>query len=317
MVTVASREKQFQCLVDPELIIPSEKHETDENFWERMCQVPEFSDYAVLGANTRHSFESFIEDRLDEIYQELSSFLAEPDVYTLYEQIDNLPDSCQASGCNKPMTEGIEYASLYGASDNIDLLRVDFKAASTQCILTDLAVWSYEEDAAKLPDAKRPVLVDVSADVCECPRVFIKTSPTYATMQLLANDAFPRLCFCQETWVTTDKYVGDERKNVQVMAQYLGILNDYAMDVWKSKTANSERMAYMGKRGLSCSPENGNTLRSNKRMKERTFSIDDGTSCQMSWHAKLFPDHNRFYFYVDTKHERIVIGGCTKHFHTR
>lgn len=84
---MGANSETIQYLVDPELIVPSEEFEVEEEFWERMYRVPDFRPYVTMGAYTRSAFDFFISEKLDTVYPEVGSFLAKRDVWTLYNLI--------------------------------------------------------------------------------------------------------------------------------------------------------------------------------------------------------------------------------------
>lgn len=309
------KNEAIQYLVDPELIVPSEEYEADEDFWERMCRVPEFRPYVTIGAYSRSAFDFFIDERLDAVYEEVDAFLAEPDVWNLYSLMSQLPNSEEANGDRNAILDETIYRPKYGSLDNRYAMQCDLCDSKTQLILTDAGVWNIDELAAH-ENLRGIIIARIDADRRECVRSAIRMSPSYAALQEYAHIAFPKLVFCDETWSTTRKLVGEEWENARIMADYFAVLNDSALTVWSDYDNNHARISRMSGLGLDCSPENGETDNNNKRVAERRFWLGD--ECfEMNWHAKLYRNRNRIYFVVDNANERVVIGGLTEHFDTR
>lgn len=307
--------RTIQYLVDPELIVPSEEYEAEEEFWERMCRVPDFRPYVTIGAYTRSAFDFFISERLDAVYLEVGTFLAEPDVWTLYDLMSQLPDSEEISGSRNAVLDEMLYRPKYGSLDNRYAMQCDLCDSKTQLILTDASVWDCDELSSH-EDLHGVTIARIDADRQECVRSAIRANPSYAALQEYAQSAFPKLVFCDETWSTTRKLVGDERENARIMCDYFAILNDSALAVWRDYDNNHARISRMAGLGVDCTPENGETDNNNKRVAERRFWIGD-EPFEMNWHAKLYRNRNRIYFVVDCSNDRVIIGGLTEHFDTR
>ena len=312
---MASNDLALEFLVDPELIIPDKGYETNEDFWLRMCLVPDYAPIVTLGLYTRALFDSFIDESLDDICTQVSSFLSNPDIYSLYAMLNQLPD-CTGKTRERiiELTED-DYCPRYGSSDNRHAIQCDLNEAESSYVLSESAVWKKPcgESHATMDSL---IITNVYAGKPECIRTYIKSNPTYSILQELAKSAYPKLQFCEETWSTTRKLAGDERENALLMATIFEALNDHALDVWRDNDNNHDRINQMEGFHLSCSPENGLTDNNNKRINERRFRLAE-ESFEMSWHAKLFHNRNRVYFVVDIPRDRIVIGGCTEHFKTR
>ena len=297
-----------EYLVDPELIVPAREFETDLDFWQRMILVPDFSPFIALGPQTRSLFDEFIESRLDEITPMICSFLANPDIWTLYAQICQLPDSKISTSKTWYDLDEKRYTPKYGACNNRSVLESDLNSIETPCILTDKEVWA--------DSAQSIIAIDIRAKKHDCARAIINRSPSYSIIEELASDAFPQIEFSKETWGTTRKLVGDEHENASIMLRYFSVLNDSALFIWHTNAENHKRITEMRCLGVDCSPENGETDNNNKRIAERTF-LCSNKPVYMDWHAKLFRNRNRIYFKVICEENRVLVGGLTKHFDTR
>lgn len=300
-----------QCIIDPELLIPDEGYETELDFWDRMNLIRDYEKYLAFGPYTRASFDDFSNRCFDELFSTLNSIVSEPDIFTLYGELNKLPDYHESAEGQPVKLDKNQYVPVYGPEDNRFVMQCDLSETTAQHVLTDASVWD-RRSVGTSSRLNKVIMVDVSQSVSEYARSIIMQSPSFELIHDLASEAFPKLEFCDETWKTTKCFKGDKRENARKMADCFTKLNDFALGIWREWDEKGEREDRLG---FNCSPENGGTTSNNKCMNERTY-LFNGETITMSWHAKFEGHRNRFYFEVDTDNDRVIIGGCTEHYST-
>lgn len=305
-------------LVDPELLVPGRGFETSGEFWDRLRCLPEYSEIARIGPWTRMLFDAFVGELIDgrSIYDATNGFVPDHDFYTLYGELNGIRD-CDApddgvSGITIP--DGV-YHPIMGQEENRQAIQEDLEETKSTAAIVDHRAWEgFEGSACRL--LKKLLLVDIEAGSEVCARESIRERPSFASIQKKASSAFPRLVFCDDVWDREGKLRYHEREFSLTLLKHLSILNDFALDIWRTTTLGDERENRMDALGVRCSPETRDTMKRASRRDERTFKLD-GVPVQMDWHAKLRHDVGRMYFKVDVQRSVVVIGGVTDHFPTK
>lgn len=301
---------QLQYLLDPEFVIPSTANRTRLEFWNRLNSCADESD-ARLGPNT-----------LLELYNLTSnppavSGLASRDFWTIIKKFSGRTTSAvspEKGLCETHLTHS--YETLLGDEANSELLLADIKATGMNNFVGLFSIaecWptSIPDKCSDCEISHVRILLD-QRDATELRRVVYmqEAASDLRGIEKVACDLFPNIQFSDTAWNGLNTLVGAAKKNLSLVMQHLGVLNDFATEIWATRTTTKERIAELGARGVNGSPENSNTHKSRDAMKARSF-VFDGKTVSCEWHTKLRPDKNRIYFSVDTK--KVYVGTITQH----
>ncbi|MFJ4109259.1 hypothetical protein [Oerskovia enterophila] len=117
-------------------------------------------------------------------------------------------------------------------------------------------------------------------------------------LEFAAKRAFPNLVFSEGFFGQFGRLQGDRRENRLKVFAHLEVLSDYGTLIWAQWTQAHERIAAMGSRGVTCSPESSGTRsQSGKMDQRRVFFGDREVLCE--WHTKLEPNRNRIHFSIE------------------
>ncbi len=306
-------------LIDPELVVPDDEFIASLDFWDRIDIVPNFTSYSVMGPWTRLLFDVFVERMIDcgSISDVTNNIIDEQKFYALYGRISSISD-CVASEVGSStlaIPDGM-YRPLMGQPENQEAIQGDLLETKAHAVIVDHQSWDGFSGGTAWLMNKLLLLVDIEAGPKACARELIRESPCFLMIQDMANMAFPNLTFCDDVWTRSGRIRNYEREFSLKMLDYLSILNDSALNVWSETTLGDERVERMDSLGVRCSPETRETMKKEKRRKERTFHLS-GKPILMDWHAKLRHNVGRLYFKVDVDMAKVYIGGVTDHFNTK
>lgn len=291
-----------EFLFDPEIVVPSPVAKDDLGFWERLRawtadDRPKLGQRCLEGLSdlmaSPPSTRTISPRELHAIIGRLASRVLAP-----------LPvgsvvghDDCVQAWLHR-------YAPMLGDSENPERLASDLKqvAFGTPVVI------------ASEPECWIGVNPSVCS-ACQTPRLYLYTTPRNGaasalraeflvqrplTPDAVRNEAsllFPDLHFATSAWDRLGTLQGDPVDLARKLVEHLGVLDDYAVEIWAASGQSDARQQALRSFGVEASLESPATRASGRLMRLRDFAFGS-RSLRCEWHTKLEPHRNRIHFTV-------------------
>jgi hypothetical protein len=302
---------ELVTLFDPELVVPSDDSLRELEFWQRL--------YAWSLDARPHMGRATYQGFIEVVGTDFSVTGLSPAEY--WEIVKRLVSRIAETGDSAERVVDDHLSSVYvpalGASDNQSRLASDISLIRPQLgviVATDSQCWSHDCVAGtcgRCGEARLYLTTAPAADLARISRAeFLLGNPAPSQIEGVAHTLFPQLDFAPSAWSGLDLLHGEPRKIAGDLVHHLGILNDYAAEVWTSSAQANVRQQQLASHGVVASPESPKVHKSTKAMKARKFTFGAmEVSCE--WHTKLKPHTDRIYFAVAG--DRVMIGAITDH----
>ncbi|MFC6154572.1 hypothetical protein [Nocardioides yefusunii] len=299
--------------IDPEIVVPSESGVRSPEFWTRFLEWSALDDYKmtpdsfkILGSflNSDPALPGSLKNSLYELYGRFASRVAHLD-----------PSGC--SGC----FEG--YSPLMGSpsnGDSINGLMHDVRCGES-FLGTDSRVWKSTSSSCpecgpwggRLAADKRGLpgfWAHVGIGRLRRDEFLDRAKFTFVDLKQCASEMFPHCVFSSSAWDETGKLQGGEADLVRDLVASIGVLNDYAPEIWAGFLDTEERERRLRLMGVEASVEGNKTKKKRGLMELRDFRFDKKV-VRCEWHLKLSWNVNRVHF--SPSGEKVFIGLITDH----
>ncbi|MFG6491281.1 hypothetical protein [Microbacterium sp. P03] len=300
-------------ILDPELVIPSERNVSSLEFWRRLDAWTARRDQ-YIGLQTLEA--------LGELLGSMPAIngLPKHDLYRITGRIVSRPapisDPARAI-CEPHFAAG--YSPFWGHPDNVARLALDIGSADATAELalaTDLRAWPGKlSDPACSACATAPsqLLGTPSDDPSLAWRAWLsRQSWGLPEMEAHAEKLFPRVHFATGAWTRAADAL-PRGMSPAVLLHHIGVLNDHAQRIWRDHVDTRMREQQLGSLGIEASLDSPSTHKNKAAMDERKFVVD-GVTVTCEWHTKITPTEGRVHFTV--QEGRVIVGTIVDHLTT-
>ncbi|GAA1300935.1 hypothetical protein [Brachybacterium tyrofermentans] len=303
-----------QYILDPEIIVPTESAKMDQEFWLRLSTWSK-------ERQVRIGVESL--EFLCELYENPppSAVIGPRDISGIVGRLVGRVLEGELSAEKWCACEWIyDYSPILGDADNPRRLLQDVAsqgAGVRTVVATDARCWSVKPNffcsacgirhtyiygeglGGPGPALRDEFLGDRNNGIGELER--------------RSRTLFPEIVFSDSAWSRVSKVIGDSQEILRDVTHHLGVLNDFAVNIWRAHSEPSRRIGELASRGADASPESVKTKSSEKYMKYRDFDFGN-TRRRCEWHTKFRPNGGRIHFLVEG--EKVYVGTIEEHLPT-
>lgn len=301
---------EILTLLDPELVIPSERSAARLEFWRRLDEWTARRDLYV-GFHTLAA--------LGELLASMPAVIGLPkyDLHRIAGRIVSRP--APTADTLRPICEphfGAGYSPFWGDPGNGALLAEDAGSTDPKAELvlaTDLRAWPGDSSNPACPacsTAPSQLLGSPDDEPSRAWRTWLSRQPWgLPELESHAADLFPGVRFASDAWARAGEALPHSKSPASLL-HHLAVLSDHAPRIWRDHLDTRMREQQLASLGVTASPESPSTHKNRAAMGERKFVVD-GTTVTCEWHTKITPTKGRVHFAV--RENLVLVGAIVDH----